>query len=158
VLGGDADQSAAEKLDVLLDAADRGRDGRGIGGCVAARRRRLPNRRAVLFVEGNQGRLLAARRADQYVAVDQRRLGVGPDTGLAAEVGAETFLPAYFSLGGIQANHIAVGAEDVDGIAIDGRCGARSGIRRLLVRIADAADARGPDLFAVRGAQRRGEL
>src|SRR5262249_38699409 len=83
---GQANHPAAEELDVLLLAvALRGHD-RGILGAVALRHDALPDRLAALLVQGDEGGGAAAGRAQDAVAVDQRRLAVAPAAGRALEV------------------------------------------------------------------------
>src|SRR5207248_9633575 len=83
--GAHTDRAVLEELDVLFDAAclhnDRGR----IGGLAAARHGGLPDHAAGLLVQRHQRRLTPAGRADESVAVDERRLRVGPLAGLPAE-------------------------------------------------------------------------
>ena len=50
---------------------------------------------------------------------------------------------------GFETNEIAVRTKRVDGVSVNSWCGAGLRIRRVLLRVADVADARGPDWFTV---------
>ena len=71
--------------------------------------------------------VLAAGRADELVAVDQRRLGVAPAAHhLAVEVLLEVLAPDFLAVLGFDADEVAELAERVDAVAVDGRRGARA--------------------------------
>src|SRR5207247_1183367 len=101
---------------------------------------------AGFLVEGDQGGHGAARCADQHVAVDQRRLGIGPVARGAAEVAAQVLVPARRALVASQTNQVAVRTETVQSIPVDGRRRAGAGMRLYLV-LADFADSNRPDLL-----------
>ena len=107
--------------------------------------------------ERHQRRLGPAGGDDHHVAVDQRRLGVGPHAGLAAEVLAQALAPLLLAVGGVHADEVAVGPEGVDAVAVHGRGGAGGRVLRPLVR-ADLPELRRPELLAVLRAQGGDEL
>src|SRR5262249_26181939 len=161
VLGIDAYHAARQELHVLLDAAERGDDDGGVArprvGWAAALAlglalqpldRGAPARVAVLLVQPHERRRPAPGRADDAIAIDERRLGVGPPAGAALEVLLQVLLPDDVALGHAQARQLAVGADDIQVVADDGRRAARPG----------AATSRGaqfllPDLRAILGTQ-----
>lgn len=152
VPGRHADDAAVEELHVLLDPVHLGDGHRGVpGGRVGPLLPllglegdgRAPDLAAGLLVEGDQGGLRAAGGADEDVAVDQRRLGVGPAAGLTAVVAAEILLPDDGAIVRLQADQSAVGADGVDAIAVHGGGAARAG-----VAAGGAADLGGPELLA----------
>jgi hypothetical protein len=69
-VGGQADDAAAEELDVLAFAGKLNCDNRGIIGVVVLRHHALPDDLAGLLVEGQEGRLAPAGGAEQALAVD----------------------------------------------------------------------------------------
>src|SRR5207244_3071180 len=89
---------------------------------------------------------------------NQRRFGISPFTGFAAEVRAEIFLPAHLARWAFQAGQITVGTERVEELALDRWRGAGGGKIGLLLRITDLAQAGLPDSFAVLDAERLDEL
>jgi len=70
---------------------------------------------------------------------------------LAAEIFPETLLPLNLAAFRFEANEVAVRAECVDEISVDGRSGPGFRIVRVLIRVAYVADARGPDNFSIIG-------
>ena len=78
VVRGDADECVPQPIDVHSDAADFGRHRRAVARAAAVGDLGLPDRLAGLFVERDQGGVVPARRHDQFVAIDQRRLAVAP--------------------------------------------------------------------------------
>ena len=100
----------------------------------------------------------AARRADQRLTVNQRRLRVGPLAWLAAEIRAEIFLPAYRARADLHAGQIAVGAERVERFTLHGRRGAGGREVGILLGIAHLAETSLPNPFAVLDGERLNEL
>src|SRR5207244_2754396 len=66
-----------------------------------------------------------ARRAHNFGAVHQRRLGVAPVRPAAAEVLGQAALPANRSLGGLDTDQIAVGTDGIKQLSVHSRCAAR---------------------------------
>src|SRR5262249_39557695 len=112
-----------------------------------------PEHRAGVLVERGQGALLAARRADDPVAVDQHRLAVAPAAGhLAGEVLAEVDLPADFAVLRRDTEQFAVAGQTVEVSAVDRRGAARAVAVAVGVK---GADLGGPELLL--GLQVEGE-
>jgi hypothetical protein len=111
-----------------------------------------------LLVECDKRRLFSAGRADKLITIDQRRLGIGPLTKLAAEVVAQMLLPANVTGFRFHANEVAIRAKRVEKFAVDRRRRASTRIWRTLFRIADYANALSPNLFTVFHVQRLNEL
>src|SRR6185437_2180799 len=101
-----------------------------------------PGRFASLLVERDDGRLIAARRDDNAVAIDERRLTVAPAALLAAELLLEVAVPDFLAVL-IDANEVALLAECEDGVAVN-----RRGATEVT---AGRSDFGGPDLLAVFG-------
>ncbi len=147
---GNADHAVADKLHVLPDAGAVADDDRRVAGAVVAavlhfgRGGGLPNHFAGRFVQRDDQRIVGARCADHDVAVNQRRLAVSPIRNLAAEVVNKTFLPHDAAGRGFGAHECAVVGDCENTVAING--GRTVGIT---VRL----DRRGPNLFAVFGAE-----
>ena len=89
----EADDAVVQELDVLPAACGFDDDGRGVCRGVAAWDCGFPDRLAARLVERDYGRLGSAGSDDQRVAVDQRRLGVGPIAGQSAKIAAQTLAP-----------------------------------------------------------------
>src|SRR5262249_38817999 len=89
--------------------------------------RRLPHLVATLGLQGDQRGLVAARRDDDHVAVDQRRFAVAEHALLAAVGALEVLLPQDRALVGADAGEQAVGRQDVDAAVGDGGRRARAG-------------------------------
>src|SRR5262249_36901639 len=90
---------------------------------------------AGLLVEGEHRRLLAAGRADQLVAVHQRRLRVVPAAGAPLEVLAEVLAPDLLTRGRLDAHQVAELPEGVDQVPVYRRRAARA--RVIAARLAD---------------------
>src|SRR5690606_25247343 len=102
------------------------------GRFVAARNRRLPDDVARVLVEGDECRLASTRRADQPITIDQRRFGIRPVSRLTAEIRADVPLPADLSRFKFDTGQIAIGAERIESITVDGRRRSRTWILRSL--------------------------
>src|SRR6185369_7360236 len=139
-----SDESLAQKLYVLFATRSLHDDRRRVTRRIAARHRRSPNHRTSLFVERGQGGLWTTGSYYNYAAINQRRLCVRPLTRFSAKLLSQIFRPADFAGLRFQTREIAVGTECVKQVAIDCRGRARLRIRRVLIGIADFADARGP--------------
>src|SRR5262245_31096366 len=146
-----SDDALAQKLHILFSLAhlhdNRGSITRGIG----ARNRRFPYNSARLFVKRHHRGLRAAGGYDKGGSVHQRRLCIGPFVRLAAELFTEVLLPSNLAALGFEAGEIAVRAQRVDEISVNGRSGPGFRERRVLIRVADGADARCPDRFSILG-------
>src|SRR6185369_1607041 len=145
----DSDDAFAQKLYVLFAPTRLHDDRRRVTCRVATRNRRFPDERTRLFVERHYRRLLAAWCDDEDVAINQWRLCVGPVVRLAAEVFAKTFLPLNLAVLRVETNEVAIRPKRVEEISVDGRRGAGLRVRRILIRVADVPDARGPNDFSV---------
>src|SRR5262249_37041024 len=137
ILGRDADQAFPEELHVLFYPAALGDDRRAVAGRAAVLHFGLPDDVAGLFVQGDDGGFRLAGARNESVALDQHRFGVGPNAGVAAEVGAEIFLPSDFAVGRVEANEVAVGAEGVDAVAVYSWRGPTARVWWPLVELAD---------------------
>ena len=147
-----------QKLNVLLHAANLDDDDRSVGGFIPSRRGAFPDDLARFFVQSRQRGFAAARRADERLAVNQRRFRVSPGAGLAGEVRAEIFLPARLARAGLKTDQVAIRAERVK--EFPGHRWRRAGGGKVgfLRRISDVAEARPPDPFAVLDRERLDEL
>ena len=148
-LGIDADHAFVEELHVLFAAGGLDDGGRSVSGGLAARHGGLPDDVAGLLVQRHQCGPCSARCGHEHVAIDQRRFGIGPGAGLSAEIAAQALAPEHLSGRCFQTREVAVGTLGVKPVAFDRGSGAGHGIGRLLVRVADVAQARGPDGLAV---------
>src|SRR5215207_6575958 len=114
------DDAFRQELHVLFAASPLHDNRRRVTRGVAARDRRLPDDRARLFVERHHRGLRAARCEDDDVTIDQRRLRVGPLARLAAELLTDALLPTNLAAPGFEAGEVAVRAQRVDEIPVDG--------------------------------------
>ena len=64
---------------------------------------------------------------------------------LAAEVFPQAFLPENLAALSFKTNEVTVGSQRVDEISINGWSGASLWVRRILIWVADVADARGSE-------------
>ena len=126
VAGPDAKAKALTRLDVNARLADLRDHDRGVAGPRVARHDRCPDRLAVLLVQGGH-RGLAARRADDLVAVDQDRLAVTPAIAFCApEVLLHVLAPALLAARRFHADQIAVARQHVEQFAVNRGSGARA--------------------------------
>ena len=130
--------AAAEELDVLALTVHVGSHDGGIGRASPPGTRAFQIVSAVFLFERQQCRFLAAGRAEQLVAVDQRRFAVSPAAGLAAEVLDKVLAPALLAVGRLQTDEIATDAEGVEYIAVHGRRAARPFVDIADLRLAVA--------------------
>src|SRR6266480_549722 len=151
-------ETLLQELNVLLHAANLDEDGGSVGGFVAFRQRALPNDLTRALVQRDQRGRAAARRAQERVAVNQRRLGVRPVAGLAAEVSSEIFSPAHFARVGLNTGQIAIRSERIKELTLDRRRGAGGGKIRLLLGISHLAEGCPPDPVAIFDRERLDEL
>src|SRR5262249_2837848 len=106
VLGGHPDHAAAEELDGLpLPTPVAGDDG-GVPGAIPLGDLRLPNGLAVLLVQGEEGRLLAAGGADELVTIDQGGFAVAPAARRPAKVLDQVPPPFLLALGRFEAYQV----------------------------------------------------
>src|SRR5206468_1311792 len=129
-----------DELDVLLDPVDLGLHDRRVPGLrvvrpaallllLALRRRlagdaldrRLPGDLAGRLLEGDEGRVRPAGGADDEVAVDQRRLGVGPPARVATELLLVALLPLQGAGADLDADEVAVRTDGVGVAVVDRR-------------------------------------
>src|SRR5262249_24513686 len=101
-----------------------------------------PDDLASFLVKGNHGGLAATRRADELVAIDQRRLGEVPAPRTALEVLAKVLSPDFRAVGG-DADQVAELADGDDQITVHGGRAARP-----LVVAPLATDLHRPELLA----------
>ena len=154
VFGVDAHEPLLQELDVLFHAAGLDDDDRRIGRVAPflGWDGRLPHDAARRFVERHDRGFAAARRANHAVAVDQRRLRVGPVARLAVKLAAQVLHPADRALGHFQTGQVAVRAQGPQQLAVDAGRRARTRILRAAIG-PDLADPRGPNLLAARAVQ-----
>ena len=149
----DADDALGQELNILLYSRGLADDDRRIGCLVATWHGAFPDHVARLPVERNDGRIAAAWGANQFVAIDQRRFGIGPYAGFAMKIIGQVLFPENLAGGRLEADQVAVGTEGVEHRAIDlptdCRRGPCSRIRRFLVGLADFADMPRPELGAI---------
>ena len=100
----DARHALLQELDILLAAGRLGDGDRRVRRLVPARHGRFPNHVARLLVKRQERGLAAAGRADQRVAINERRFGVRPLAGLAAEIGLQILLPTHVAASRFQAD------------------------------------------------------
>src|SRR5439155_12413163 len=113
------DHTAAQELHVLPLPVDVGGDDRGISGAVAAGNLTFPDHLSGFLIEGDQGRLLAARSTNELVTVNQRGFAIAPaGHHVAAEVLGQIFPPQFLAGHRRETNEIAMRRERVNSIAI----------------------------------------
>ena len=126
-----------------MDAAAVGRHDRRVAGSVLVLDGRLPEHLARLLVESDDAGFQTARRADQLVAVDERRFAEMPrGHRFAGEVLDEVLRPDDRPLLGIETHELPRVGDAVDEGAVDGRRRARA------VVAAGVADLRRPENLA----------
>src|SRR5207249_1320751 len=109
----DADDTRHRHLNILPHAANLGHDERRVLGRVGEFFA-LPNQRAGLFVERDDGALGSAGREGHVRAIHQGGLGEAPLRTRAAEVFRKVFAPPPLARGGFQAGQLAPLAEGVE--------------------------------------------
>src|SRR5262249_27432145 len=138
------DHALPGELAILAHAVRLDDDDRRIGGFVREFLG-LPDQLAGLLVEGGEGSLVAAGRADDLVAIDEGRLRVTPaGHHRAAEVGLEILGPDLFPRGRLDAENRPLAADAEDEVAVHRRRAARP------VTVAfreERADLGGPQLL-----------
>src|SRR5215510_10735344 len=144
-----SDDALAQKLYVLFAPAGLHDNRRRITRGIAARNRRFPDDRASLFVKRYDRGLRAAGGDDNDGAINQWRLRIGPFVRLAAQFFTEALLPSNLAAHGLETDEVAVRAQRVDEISVNGRSGPGLRERRVLIRVADITDARCPDRFSI---------
>ena len=141
VLRRDGDDAGLHQGDVLANAADLGDDRRGVGAGVGEAGA-APQHVAGGLIEGDEQPLRAARRADQLVAVHQRRPREAPAAllrpeaagrNLGAEFLRQVLAPDLAAVGRLDANQHALTAEGEHPIAVHG--GRRIGAAAPLVAV-----------------------
>src|SRR5688572_6825189 len=111
-----------------------------------------------MFIERQECGLLSAGSADQHVAVNQRRFGIGPFTVFTAKVATQVFLPTNIPIGGFQTNQISVRTERIDQLPVDRRRGPGARIRWLLLGMPHVSEPPGPDWLTIRRIERLNKL
>src|ERR1043166_1713417 len=146
VFRGDPRDARVGQDEILADAADFGRNERGVGRAVGEFRA-LPDRVARLLLEREQRALRAAGSADDEVAVEERGLGVAPARHhLSAELLLEIFPPLLLSGRRFGAEELSELSEREDERAVGGGRAAWARIAAACARLADSAL---PDRFSV---------
>src|SRR5215207_784464 len=143
------DDAFRQELHVLFAASPLYDNRRRVARGVAARDRRLPDDRARLFVQRRHRGLRAAGGDYDEVAVNEWGLRVSPLARLSAELCPDVLLPSNLAAAGFEAGEVSVRAERVDEVSVNGRGGAGLRVGRVLVRVADVADAGRPDRLSV---------
>src|SRR5205085_11029191 len=88
------------------------------GGRVVDGDGTFPDDFAGFLIESDHGGICGAGGANQFVAVDQRRLRVVPAAAMAAEITFEVLVPCHFPRLRIDADEVAVLADGVDAVAV----------------------------------------
>ena len=143
----DADDTRHRHLNILPHAANLGHDERRVLGRVGEFFA-LPNQRAGLFVERDDGALGSAGREGHVRAIHQGGLGEAPFRTRTAEVFRKVFAPPLLARGGFQASQLAPLADGVEQLAVHGRRSART-LKAAPAGRARFAEAGGPGRLAI---------
>jgi hypothetical protein len=125
-------------------------DDRRVSRPGAAGHLALPDRLAGRLVEGHEGRVLTAGRADQPVAVHERRFAVTPHRGAAAKVARQAALPDDLAVPGLEAGQFAAHPQDVNPVAVHRRRTSRAFLRLRHALPGDRPEGCRPQFLAVR--------
>ena len=149
VRGGNAHDSFLSELHVLPLPGTIDGDGRRVSGHGTIRHLALPDGFPRFLVQRYEGRLLAAGRADDFVAVDQGRFAIAPGRRLAAKIGGEALAPDGLAVRGTQADQVAAQAQRIEQLAVDRRRAARSLFPLRPALLVDGSNAHSPRFLAV---------
>src|SRR5262249_46227991 len=104
---------------------------------------------AGFLVQAQERRLPAAGGANEFVAVDERRLAVTPAADVTAKLFFQLLVPDLLAGCDLEADQVAADAKGVEQVAVHRRGAARAGVLHFAAR----ADGRGPEFLAVVGVQ-----
>src|ERR1051326_1925861 len=146
----DSDEPSAGELHILPLPIEINRDDGRVSSLRVAGHLTLPESFASQFVEGHEGHVLAAGRADHLVTINQGRFAKTPGRQNPAKVLLQAALPKDFSVFDLKAAHIASHAFNIEPFPIDGRCASRSLLSlRPAFLFESRSKARNPKLFAI---------